>query len=113
MLKRVKLTFGSYTLHIEDQIKLNHVDLTLNSRFLGQTDSVDFKFSFAQNEPPVEDIINKRNLRLALLICGIIIMSVLVLLSIIVIAVFLRDKKKTFLTQNQAIDETEIDISYM
>lgn len=113
MLKRVKLNFGSYTLHIEDQIKLDHVDLTLNSRFLGQTDSVDFKFSFAQNGPPVEDIVKKRNVWLALLICGIIIMSVLILLSIIAIAVLLRDKKKAFLTQNQAVDETEIDISYM
>jgi len=94
-------------------MKLDQIELLFNSYYFHNPDPTDFNFFFTKKDKPVDDTIKKKSIWIVLLVCGIVIMSILILLAILSIMVLFRDRKKALLSQNMTVDETEIDISYI
>lgn len=112
-LKRAVYRAGDYVLRVDKPFTLDGRRVPLHSYFFGKATASDFSFNFAQKQQATDEAKKTRNLKIVLLIVGIIMVSVLILVALFALLVLFRDRKKIQLGTNQPADETEVDISYM
>lgn len=112
VIKTARLTIGEYALEIQDQNTLDKKTIDFNAVFTGETHQ--FKFTFGYKEVAPENLLQNKNVWMACLIAGIVIVSVLILLAGVYLVVLLRQKKKLLMAiDSNAMDQTDVDISYM
>ena len=112
-LQKLTLRTGEYTLSHPSPFSLDSKKLILHSSFFGNPNPSEVYFSFAERKTGKDEAKKQRNLKLVLIIVGIVVTSLFILIAVFALLVLLRDRKKIQLGTNQPADETEVDISYM